>query len=349
MIRVVQIIDNLEHGGAQTMFKFFLNYDFQDVEFKGYVLRGGLKNTNNIIYDGSNSKLSLIRIFKLKKFLIQTQPNIVHLHLNNSLIHGYLLSKMGIQTNWLIHEHGEVFREDLAGKIVKLVYRKFKKAKFIAVSNAVKSELIFNLGVESNRINLLKNVAFHTVSEKENNRKKDSFNIGFVGRVIERKNWKGFLRVAELLKTHNGLNFIVFGAGPDFKEMQKEASLKKVNNISFMGWQNDLTKIFKELDVLLLLSKWEGFSLSQLEALSFGIPVISYENKGMTEIPNHNGICLVDSGNEKQVAEMILKFKNQKAFYDKYREAALSYSSDMNYKSYMLNLKRIYSKQIAIS
>lgn len=59
-------------------------------------------------------------------------------------------------------------------------------------------------------------------------------------------------------------------------------------NVIFHGFINDVSKIYKEIDILLMFSKSEGFGLVTVEAMLNGVPVLGYNNAGTSEIIENN-------------------------------------------------------------
>ncbi|WDF82534.1 glycosyltransferase [Lacticaseibacillus pabuli] len=70
--------------------------------------------------------------------------------------------------------------------------------------------------------------------------------------------------------------------------------------IRLRGYQADLNEVYEEAGLLLLTSEYEGFSMAVLEALSHGVPVVSYDvNYGPAEMIE-NGVngYLVDPSDQ---------------------------------------------------
>jgi glycosyltransferase involved in cell wall biosynthesis len=80
----------------------------------------------------------------------------------------------------------------------------------------------------------------------------------------------------------------------DLKKMAGELGLTDV--IHFMGYQDNVHPFYEAADVYISTSKIEGMSNTQLEALAHGIPVISTQTGGVTElIDDGNNGFIIDS------------------------------------------------------
>ncbi len=92
------------------------------------------------------------------------------------------------------------------------------------------------------------------------------------------------------------------------------------DKIFLRGYQKHPEEYFKKADLYINCSLFEGFPNSVVEAISFNIPVIcSKSHGGINEIlSNGKGGYFFDSGNHKELANLISKFlTNQKSFEQK--------------------------------
>ena len=76
------------------------------------------------------------------------------------------------------------------------------------------------------------------------------------------------------------------------KKLAKEMGLSK--NIRFLGELDNISERLKTYDCSLLISNMEGFSISILESLASGLPIIASDVGGVAEqvIDNYNGYLI---------------------------------------------------------
>ena len=102
--------------------------------------------------------------------------------------------------------------------------------------------------------------------------------------------------------TKQKIQLKIAGIGP-FKN-QIENQIKKLNlkNVHLLGFVDDVSILLKNSDIFLLTSKFESFPLSIIEALSYGLPIISTNSGGIEELvqDNINGY-LIDYKYDKQL------------------------------------------------
>ena len=85
------------------------------------------------------------------------------------------------------------------------------------------------------------------------------------------------------------------GDGPDFYKAKLVADeLRLGESVVFLGARTDVAELLPKFDVFLLLSNWEGFPISIIEAMRAGLPVIASDVGGVKEavIDGVNGYLL---------------------------------------------------------
>ena len=119
----------------------------------------------------------------------------------------------------------------------------------------------------------------------------------FCGRLVKQQKGLDYLAqiLSDVLKTHNDWSAIVVGDGEDkdwlVQEMEKYGVAK---NVEFVGNQSNVVQYYLNSAILVLPSRWEGFGLVVTEAFESGIPVVSFETEGPSEIIQNgvNGILI---------------------------------------------------------
>lgn len=120
----------------------------------------------------------------------------------------------------------------------------------------------------------------------------NSNSILFIGRLDnETKGLDLLLESLKILKKRN-LNFMVdiVGEGPYYGKLKEEIIRNNlIDNVHLHGFTKDVQDFYLKNSLLVVPSRVEGFGLVVTEAMEAGLPVISYETEGPTEIID-NGI-----------------------------------------------------------
>ena len=113
-----------------------------------------------------------------------------------------------------------------------------------------------------------------------------SSDLLFVGRLTEQKNPLLVLEVAKELASTNLVKKIrIVGDGELFSNLQSYITNNNLNDIVFLeGFKKDPYNYMASTKIQIMPSKWEGFGLVALEAMSLGIPVVGSDNGGLKKI-----------------------------------------------------------------
>jgi glycosyltransferase involved in cell wall biosynthesis len=142
--------------------------------------------------------------------------------------------------------------------------------------------------------------------------------ISMVGSISNRKGQRNLIEaMPELLRRFPGSRVIIAGAsaGP---EVNYEAELHRFisdagmeAHVSFLGFMENVSDIYKMTDLLMVPSKDEPFGRVIVEAMLYGIPVIATKVGGIPEIIEDgvNG-ALIDSRSPKVIAEAVTAMFN---------------------------------------
>ncbi|USD67797.1 glycosyltransferase family 4 protein [Vibrio sp. SCSIO 43136] len=116
--------------------------------------------------------------------------------------------------------------------------------------------------------------------------------IAFVGRLSMEK---GPDRFVDLACNFPYLEFHVYGTGP----METELLDRGEPNVLYHGHQNNMTRVWENVGLLVISSRYEGLPMSALEAMARGIPVAAMKVGALDELIDHrtNG-WLAESDNE---------------------------------------------------
>lgn len=114
----------------------------------------------------------------------------------------------------------------------------------------------------------------------------DEIIIGNLGRLAPEKNQTFLIDLSQELSRRNIKHKVLIGGiGPLQKELEKYS--KQCNtqeNVHFLGFITDLDSFFRQIDIFLLSSKWEGFGYVLAEAALFHKPTIAFNVSSSKEL-----------------------------------------------------------------
>lgn len=130
--------------------------------------------------------------------------------------------------------------------------------------------------------------------------------IGNVGRFSRQKNPLGWLNIAAGIHQNNKhVHFVLVGDGPLRSEVEsKIVSLGLSDVFTITGLRRDVKDLLAIMDIFMITSLWEGLPRTVLQAMSAGMPVVSYNVGGIPEIVKE-GITgfICEPGDTKKMIE----------------------------------------------
>lgn len=156
--------------------------------------------------------------------------------------------------------------------------------------------------------------------------------IAFVGRLAQEKNPLGFVKViTQFCSSYPNLEIEarIYGEGPLRKSVEDE--VKESNSpIKYCGHVDDISQIWREVDILVVPSLNDGRPNVILEAMSHGVPVVAFDVGAINEmvISRHNGF-IVPVGDYEKLAEAIQELLRDKDILKRFAKNCLS---DVNEK-----------------
>ncbi len=206
----------------------------------------------------------------------------------------------------ILHIHSDSFDSFYSNSnyvIKKIIISVLKGSDLILALSEIWQDKINKIAPNTNII-----VLHNPVNIKEcNHKKSEKCNILFMGRLGKRKGIYDIIKAAKYIKSPN-IVINIYGDGDitKFKNFVTDNNLQ--DRIKINGWVSgtEKEKVFKDSNVLILPSYNEGLPISILEAMAYGLPVISTPVGGIPEavINDVNGF-LIQAGDFEALAEKI--------------------------------------------
>jgi len=140
------------------------------------------------------------------------------------------------------------------------------------------------------------------------NLKANQINILLIGRLSKEKRFDLVIKALSYL--HKNLwKLTIVGDGPEMNNLKQLISLYELNDkVNFVGYQANTTSFYKGGDLLIISSINEGCPLVALEAMSFGVLVLSTRVGYMTTLLDKKRGFLIDiNTNSLELSKIIRK------------------------------------------
>jgi glycosyltransferase involved in cell wall biosynthesis len=257
------------------------------------------------------------RLLYLRRHIAQSAPDLVHTYFFWSIIYGRILKRLGAIR--LLVEN----REDMGFSWGTNEYRFLRLTaslpdRVICVAEAVREVVVAKERIDPARTLVVRNGVqpLRTVSKERSAIReelgiaKDVLVIGMVANLNRPvKGVSHFLDAIPLIaRAVPTARFLIVGRASNEKALWAQARALGVDNcLTLAGYRSDVSKCYAAMDVSVLTSLTEGLSLTILESMNHGLPVVVTRVGGNPEVvTNAETGFLVPPGDVRSFAEHVI-------------------------------------------
>lgn len=186
---------------------------------------------------------------------------------------------------------------ELAGRRV-FGNHNFNKGKVIVLPNGIETKRFsYNQDVRNNVRNALN--------------LEQNFVVGMVGRIDYQKNNIFAIEIfKQIHKNISTAKLVIAGNGPDENALKDAISSSGLTEeIIMLGRRSDVDQLYQAFDIFLLPSRFEGFPVAAVEALSSGLPVL-LSNTITKELSFGSAVEYLPLDNVSEWVSAALKYTN---------------------------------------
>ncbi|MBU0477434.1 glycosyltransferase [bacterium] len=310
LVRILRIVPSLEMGGVERTLTSVLPR-LDKTKYKVYVCC--LFRRDKLANDIESLGIPIIKfrmrarldfdgryiggIVRLAALIRRMKIDIVHTHLYRANLAGRIAAKLAVVPVIIANEHNidswKKFPQRLSDRVLAGITN-----KIIAVSEAVKDFYVKKIGISEDKIITIYNGVdipkFQTYVNINKKReefgiKSDDKVITTIGRLHQQKGHVCFLKAAQIIGKKNlNVKFLIVGDGPLKKQLRSMSEdLEISKNVIFAGLREDIPQILAMSDISVLTSLREGFSITILESMAAGKPVVVTDVGGNSEVVKH--------------------------------------------------------------
>lgn len=214
-----------------------------------------------------------------------------------------------------------------------VLYRRLlAKATVIAVSESVRRAVIESLALADRQVITIHNwIDLERIAEPRNRAdERHAFGVtrrvavALIGQITPLKGQEELIAaVARIAETRTDVEFLIVGEDGDpgapfetrLRRRVRELGVESV--VRFLGYQSDLVGLLAAVDVVVVPSWNEAFSLVAAEAMAAGRPVVASNVGGLAEVVEHEVTgLLVPPRDAAALADAILRLAEDPALAD---------------------------------
>jgi len=305
-----------------------------------------------------------ITLLKLWRLFRRERPDIVHTHSSKAGILGRLAARLaGVPV--IFHTYHGFGFNDFQPRLIKTLYiwleritgRVTNQTVIVSYANAKRAE---DSGIVRNNDWILCRDAIsleqfmqpgpRRTKLREWNVPENRVVAGMVACFKPQKSPLDFVEVAaRVLKETDRVHFIMAGDGelrPAIEARIRDLGIS--SHITLLGWQRDMPEVYRNLDVVVLTSLWEGLPCVFSEAMAAGLPIVATHVDGAREaiIDGDNGF-LHGPHDVEGMAKSVLKLVENPALREAMGSRGKSRVSEFDIDTSVRALESAYQKWLA--
>ena len=374
MIKVLFVIHDLHHGGAEKVLVNLVNHmDKSRFDISVLALFGGGVNEQFLSPE--------VRLLHGHSHSIPGNSKIMKLFSPKQLFRHYIKEKYDIIVSYLEGPSARIVSgcPDDGTKLVSWIhctiksskeaaigFRSFKEARqcyqkfdcHVFVSNGVKNAFSKQISVA------MPCVLYNTMDSEEIKAQaqksikgqafpKDTYKLVAVGKLEPVKGFDRLLHIHKrlLLEDHLPVHLYLLGEGSERNRLEEWTAENKLqDSVTFLGYQTNPYKYIAACDLFVCSSYAEGFSTAATEALIIGTPVVTTRVSGMEELLGDNEYGIITENEEKSlyhgIKDMLLLPGRLKHYRQKAQERGISFNSSQTVRAVENMLESIIRKKL---
>lgn len=193
------------------------------------------------------------------------------------MVHGFHFYKGVSLINWMLYYPIEWMMAPKADCICTVNKEDYHRAQKLKVAEV---RYIHGVGIDVSRLS----ENGETDIRKELDLDKDVFIVLSVGELNKNKNQQVIMRAIARLKDKN-IHYLLCGKGAKRKALEKLSKKLKIDDqVHFLGYRKDVVDICSQADMFAMPSKREGLPVASLEAMYCGLPLVTSNIRGLSDI-----------------------------------------------------------------
>jgi glycosyltransferase involved in cell wall biosynthesis len=295
MKKILQIIPHLNLGGAEVMCKHLsvalkkAGYDVTVVS----LFNDRSKNTSDleaaeipVIYLGMKSRRDMSVLGKLRKIIREYSPDVIHTHLG--ALKFAFAAAAGTKVPF-VHTIHSVAQQDSSrvARVLNKCFLKTKRLTFVALSQIVAQTIheVYHIPMEKIPV-VFNGVPLETCMVKNDWSLHSPVSIAHVAGFRPEKNHTELFSAVRLLVDRGyDVKLFLYGDGTERERIEQCILQNRLqDNVVMHGFCENVIPFLHESDLFVLPSLYEGISLSIIEAMGTGLPVVASNVGGIPDM-----------------------------------------------------------------
>jgi glycosyltransferase involved in cell wall biosynthesis len=321
LISVLHVIDTAGPGGAETVFLQTATR-LDPARFRAAAVIGGPGWLAEELQEcglppqvvSAKGSINVRYLSTLLQLARQHRSDVILAHLYGSSVYASLVGRLlSIPVISVLHGQSDVPDAERFSAIKAAILRRGSR-KVVFVSARLRDHLQARLQLSAAHCDVIANGVDTETFQPSHDRSlraelgltDETPLIGAIGNVRQPKAYEVLLRAARILLDRSHRFHVVIAGdcandlGKQLQQLSRDLGIER--NVTFLGLRQDVSRILHNLDVFVLSSDTEGFSIACIEAMACGVPVVATRSGGPEEILEGGAGLLVPTADPAALA-----------------------------------------------
>ncbi len=353
-MKILQLITSLRMGGAETLAVQMADMlrlrgheagiavlDGERTSLSEHATSKGIPVT--CLGGSAYNPLAILKIARLMKGY-----DVVHAHNTSPQFFAAIASMFaGKGTKLVTTEHNTTNRRR-GSRLWRIADRWMygRYSMIVCITESARDNLARHLGCHEDRMTVIHNgidlEAFRNpVPCPDVRMDKGKCNVIMVAGFREQKDQDTLIRAAALLPESR---FHLWLVGDGRRRTQLEALIKSErveDRCTLLGLRSDVPSLLRMADVTVMSSHYEGLSLSSVEGMAAGKPMIASDVPGLKEVVGGAGI-LFHEGDSQELAQILARLADDRGFKDAIAAQCLGRARQYDIRTMIDRYEKLY-------
>ena len=294
-----------------------------------------------------NKKPNQNRISTLRKIHLlyaQERPEIIHAH--SEEIAFYISVALWFEKCKIIHSIHSVH---IRLTNIHRFLLKYRMSAYVAISEGVMETVFKSFRLDKNKLFVIYNDIDLERYYNDAFKVRDKVTrIVAIGRLTAAKNYPNLFQAVKTINQQLAVRniklpvFVIVGEGELREQLETLIDRSGLSNVKLLGLRTNIPAQLKYSDIYVMASNWEGLSISLIEALASGIPIVATDVGSNREIiQDRLSGTLVSPSKPERLANAIIELIES-------RDLRMSYSQNRKGQLKRFDLDECISRHFAL-
>lgn len=358
--QIMIVIGQLGHGGAERQLYYLLsNVDLPIMvvclEEGGYWAEPIRELGIELIELKRRGRLDFVRLWSLYKLVRERRPDVLHLFVDNAgsgLTCRIVAQLVGVR-RFIVGERNHPTHHPkwylsilrlLNTRVYAVICNSYRAREFMAERRLVPAHklLVIPNAIDVDRFSR------RTTDYPWRDDWRGKQVVALIAKLLVQKRPLLFVEAAKRIHQQTpDIRFTIIGDGHLREQVvEKIESFGLTDTFALLGQRNDIPELLNHIDVLLLVSDWEGMPNVLLEAMSVGVPIVTTDGGDSRKLVEESGAgYVVPVGDVESITAQAVHLLENDSLRQEMGQKGTTYAQDFSIGAMVGRYRELYTNK----